>query len=388
MREQVCRHALDAFAMVCKDRQRPFGLLIHDPADLRVDARSKIVGEILLLCKAPAEENLLLTGEVYRADRIAHAVLRDHAAGDIRRAHKVVLSAGGDILEKQRLRRASAEQDADLVEELALRDVGIGIVRQHPRVARRLSARDDGELVDGLALRRAVRDDGMADLVVRGGAQILLRNGAALLFRAVKHALYGFIDIRVAYKLPLAADCEDRSFVEDVFKIRTGAARRQLCDLIEIDVLFEMFFPCVYVQDLPAALDVRIVYGDPAVEAAGTQQRRIENVRPVGRSHDDDALAVCEAVHLNKELVERLLPLVVSAAEACAALTADGVDLVDEDDRRCAALRGLEHIADAACADADVELHEFGAGDGEERNVRFACDRLREQSLAGARRSD
>ena len=41
-----------------------------------------------------------------------------------------------------------------------------------------------------------------------------------------------------------------------------------------------------------------------------------------------------EAVHLDEQLVERLLALVVAAAEPGAAMTADGVDLVDEDDRR------------------------------------------------------
>ena len=41
---------------------------------------------------------------------------------------------------------------------------------------------------------------------------------------------------------------------------------------------------------------------------------------------------VVEAVHLDEDLVERLLALVVAAAEARAALAADGVDLVDEQD--------------------------------------------------------
>jgi hypothetical protein len=40
-----------------------------------------------------------------------------------------------------------------------------------------------------------------------------------------------------------------------------------------------------------------------------------------------------EAVHLDEHLVEGLLALVVPAAHAGAAVAADGVDLVDEDDR-------------------------------------------------------
>ena len=54
-----------------------------------------------------------------------------------------------------------------------------------------------------------------------------------------------------------------------------------------------------------------------------------------------------EAVHLDEQLVERLLALVVTAAEPGAAVTADGVDLVDEDDRGRRGLRLLEEVADA-----------------------------------------
>ncbi len=59
-----------------------------------------------------------------------------------------------------------------------------------------------------------------------------------------------------------------------------------------------------------------------------------------------------EPVHLREHLVERLLALVVTAAEPGAALAADGVDLVDEDDGRRLLARRLEQVADPAGADA------------------------------------
>src|ERR1700687_4930246 len=46
---------------------------------------------------------------------------------------------------------------------------------------------------------------------------------------------------------------------------------------------------------------------------------RIEHVGPVGGGDQDDAFVRLEAVHLDEELVERLLALVVAAAEAGAA---------------------------------------------------------------------
>ena len=127
---------------------------------------------------------------------------------------------------------------------------------------------------------------------------------------------------------------------------------------------------------------------DLAVEAARTQQRRIEHVGAVGRGDHDHAFAAFEAVHLDQQLVERLLALVVSTAQAGAAMAADRVDFVDEDDARRVLLGLLEHVAHAAGADADEHLDEVRTGDREERHLRFARDRFRQQRLAGAGRAD
>ena len=78
----------------------------------------------------------------------------------------------------------------------------------------------------------------------------------------------------------------------------------------------ERDLPGVHPQDALAAAHVRRVHHDLAVEAAGTQQRRIEHVGPVGGGDQDHAVVRLEAVHLDQELVQRLLPLVVPAARA------------------------------------------------------------------------
>ena len=130
------------------------------------------------------------------------------------------------------------------------------------------------------------------------------------------------------------------------------------------------------------------VEDDLAVEAAGAQQRRVEDVGPVRGGDDDHVRVRVEAVHLDEDLVEGLLALVVAAAEAGAALAADRVDLVDEDDARRVALGLVEQVADAAGADADEHLDELGAGDAEERHAGLAGDGAGHQRLAGAGRPD
>ena len=125
---------------------------------------------------------------------------------------------------------------------------------------------------------------------------------------------------------------------------------------------------------------------DLAIEAAGAQQRRVEDVGPVRRRDQDDVVLQLEAVHLDEELVQRLLALVVAAAETGAAVAPDGVDLVHEDDAGRRLLRLLEEVANAARADADEHLDEVGARDREERHARLAGDGAGEQRLAGTGR--
>ena len=117
----------------------------------------------------------------------------------------------------------------------------------------------------------------------------------------------------------------------------------------------------------------------------GRRRAGIKDVGAVrGRDHDHVRVRV-EAVHLDEDLVEGLLALVVAAAQARTALPAHGVDLVHEDDAGRVALRLVEQVTDAAGADADEHLDELGAGDAEEGHAGLAGDGPGHQRLAGSR---
>ncbi len=141
-------------------------------------------------------------------------------------------------------------------------------------------------------------------------------------------------------------------------------------------------------QDRLATGPVRESDSDLPVKAAGSQQGRVEHVRSIGSREDDDARLVVEAVHLDEQLVERLLALVVASAQACAALPPDRVDLVDEHDRRRGGLGLGEQVADAAGAYPHEQLHELRGGDAEERHRRLSGYGTRQEGLARSGRAD
>ena len=103
----------------------------------------------------------------------------------------------------------------------------------------------------------------------------------------------------------------------------------------------------MHLENRLAAAHVRLVDNNLTIETAGTQERGIKDIGAVGRRDDNDALIRGEAVHLNEQLIERLLTLVVPAAEPCSALTADRIDFVDEHNARCRLLRLFKEVTHA-----------------------------------------
>ncbi len=220
---------------------------------------------------------------------------------------------------------------------------------------------------DRVALRQDPLDDGVAALVVGDDRLLRVRDDPALALRAGHDPLEGLLELRHPDDLLVAPGGEDRGLVDEVREVGAREARRLAGDRLDLDRLVERLALGVDLEDRDAALHVRPVEDDLAVEAARAQERRVEDVGAVGGGDDDDVGVRVEAVHLDEDLVEGLLALVVAAAEAGAALAADRVDLVDEDDARAVALGLVEQVADAAGADADEHLDELGARDAEER---------------------
>src|SRR5207344_2972265 len=111
---------------------------------------------------------------------------------------------------------------------------------------------------------------------------------------------------------PIRAHGKKRRFVDEIREVRAGEAGRAPRSLPQIDTRREGDLPRVDLEDLLAALDVGRADGHLTVEPSWTQQRRVEDVGTIRGRHDHDSLVWCEAVHLDEQLIERLLPLFVA----------------------------------------------------------------------------
>ncbi len=127
-------------------------------------------------------------------------------------------------------------------------------------------------------------------------------------------------------------------------------------------------------EDLLSSLHIGKGHDDLPVEAARTQKRRIQDIGAIRGRNEDDALVGFEAVHLDQKRVQGLLALVVTAAQPCAAVASDGVDLIDEDDAGSIFLALREEVPHAGGADADEHLDEVRAADREEGHIGLTGD--------------
>src|SRR5690606_38394700 len=297
----------------------------------------------------------------------AHAVAADHRARETRGAIEVVRGAGRLLVVDDDLGGAAGEERLQPIDERASRrQEAIVLGRLHRVAERGVTAGHDGDLADGIGMLRERGHERVSGLVVGDASALVLVEPPALSLGAGDDALDRLVDVRLLDLFLPGARGEEGRLVEDVREIGAREARRAGRDVIEVDPGREGLLARVDLENLLTAAHVGSVDDDLPIEAAGPKEGGVEHVRTVRRGEEDDALRAVETIHLDEELIERLLALVVPAAETRAAMPTDRVELVDEDDARRLALRLLEEVADARGADPDEHLDEVRAAEREE----------------------
>ena len=137
-----------------------------------------------------------------------------------------------------------------------------------------------------------------------------------------------------------------------------------------VKVVSQLDVPQVYLEDFLTLLELRQFHVNLTVEAAGTHQRLVQDIGPVGGGQHNDTAVGAETVHLCKELVQSVLALVVGRETAVLGTgTAHGVNFVNEYDAGGFLLGLTEEVTDAGRTYAHEHLHKIGSADGEEGHV-------------------
>src|SRR5216683_2102191 len=144
----------------------------------------------------------------------------------------------------------------------------------------------------------------MSRFVVSDEAPLLVGQNPTAALQPEHHLVLGILEIPHVHDGLVAAGGEQRGLVHDVRKLGAGQTGRTARDALQVHARREGNLARVHAQDLLPPLHVRHVDHDLAVEAPRPQQRRVEDVGPVGGREQDDPVVRLEAVHLHQQLVE------------------------------------------------------------------------------------
>jgi len=182
----------------------------------------------------------------------------------------------------------------------------------------------------------------------------------------------------------LGAAREDGGLVADVREIGARQARCLAGDGLEVDIRGKRLSARVDPENLLPTGEVGGCDKDLAVETTRAKERRVQVLEPVRRGDDDHPVGLAEPVELDEQLVQGLVVLAVEPRAGAA--HADGVELVDEDDRRLVLASLVEELANAGSTEPGEHLDEGGGALRIEIRVGGVGNCLGEQRLAGARR--
>ena len=199
---------------------------------------------------------------------------------------------------------------------------------------------------------------GVAGLVVGHDFFLLVGEHPALLLIARDDHLHTLLEVLLGGKLPPTAHRPEGGLVDNIGQLRAGGPGRRLGDGLKVHIFCQADLFCVDLQDLDPPLEVGQLHRDAPVKPAGPQQGGVQAVGTVGGGQHHHALGPVKAVHFGEQLVQGLLPLVVTA-DLPVALLADGVDLIDEHDAWSLLVGLLEQVADLGGPAAHEHLYKL-----------------------------
>ena len=241
------------------------------------------------------------------------------------------------------LRRAAAQALADLTLEIAP-----GMKHQLPGRemgdAHRLAPRLDGDLVETVFRVEHEPGERVPGLVHRHRAPLVIGGPEAGALLAQQHPIAGELHVAPGYGGGALPRRGDSGLVHQVGKVGPAGLGHEPGQPGQVDIVGERDAALAHVQaqDRLALRRRGEADGNRPIEPAGPKQGRVRDP-PAGwwRRSTSHMLARREAVHLDQELVQRAVVLVMALVSAPAA--AQRVDLVDEDD--AAGLPGLTERA-------------------------------------------
>ncbi len=181
--------------------------------------------------------------------------------------------------------------------------------------------------------------------MVRYDTPLFLTHNAVFLFLTHQHLLHRIEKIFLGDTASSHLHGVDRRLVYHICQIGTYGSAGCQRNFIKVHRIIHQHILRMYFQDFHTPFEIRLIHNDPPVETSRAKQRLIQNLRSVSRRQNNNAALSVKSVHLGKQLVQRLLPLLISAAVLGIPASSDRVNLIDEHDTGRILLRFPEQVS-------------------------------------------
>ena len=117
------------------------------------------------------------------------------------------------------------------------------------------------------------------------------------------------------------------------------------------------------------------------VKPTRAKERRVQYIRPVCRSNDNDPFIGAETVHFDQQLIESLFTFVVSSSQTGSTASSNSINFIDENNAWRIFLSLFKEISNPTCSNPDKHFHKIRPADAEKRNFRLTGDRFCQHGL-------
>ena len=243
---------------------------------------------------------LLLAEEAHLVAQGQHAPLVHHTPRKERGFFDIVGRTGAHALraQEQGFGFASGQRHGDMMHQFALFVEQLFLWHGHAVARRAASGGDDGYLADLAVRQEHGGEDGVTRLMGGGHLALVRKTAGGGAFHAKEQGVQRALHIRGLNGLRVALGRQDGGFVEQAFQLRAGKQRRVPRQRLQRHLLRQRLAARVHLKDAQPLGQPRQRRLDLPVEAPGAQQRFVQGVQTVGRSHDHHAVAFAKAAHL------------------------------------------------------------------------------------------
>ena len=241
--------------------------------------------------------------------------------------------------------------------------------------------------MDWISMGEHLPDESMSDFVYRSQPLLMLCHSEGFLLVPHHDFLDRLLDHTDSYTFLTFLTSKDSRFIEKIAELSTRESYRDTSNLIPVHIGIKWLPLSMDFEDLLAIFESRETDRDSTIESSWTQECLIEDIRAIGRCHDDDIGIIIESIHLREDLIERLFTLIMATTDTRASLLSDSIDLIDKYDRRRFLTSLLKEVSYTRGSDTDEHLDELRPRYREKWYFTLSCDGTSKKCLTSSRRS-